>query len=90
MNYSDWREAFSILEDERNSRLDDGEDMDSIYIDFENRLWRMKKAGRTEKEPEVCALQEMIQWHNAFLAYQHYKENGWRKKYSGEWVKREE
>ena len=85
-----WLEATKKLEREVNTRLDNGEDIDSINIDLKNRLWRMKEDGVSRTSPEFCALSERDVNQDAAIAASYYRNHGWHHKHSGEWVKKED
>lgn len=78
------------LDDERDARLDAGESLEAIGIDFENRLWRMEKQKCDTLDPAFIALETAVRHFRFAFAKAYYEKNGWHRKYSGEWVKKED
>lgn len=82
-------EESKILDEELRSRLDDGEDRTSIQIDFENRLWRMKKENVKRDSPKYRALEMELNSYRRAVTFGYYEKKGWHQKYSGEWIRKE-
>lgn len=80
-------EAHDKLNRELEEKLDKGLRAIDVTIEFKNRLWSMQRNGANIDNPEYVALKNTIAAHDAFIAEEVYRKHGWRKKFSGEWVK---
>ena len=75
------------LSEEINEKLDEGIPFVDIVVELKNRLWRMKKDEIDTQNPEYIALNTVININQEYYAEQFFQSKGWKKKFSGEWVR---
>ena len=76
------------LEEEIREKVDQGISLIDITIELKNRLWRMEETHVNRKDIEYAALKNFITIFDQYEAERVYMEHGWKKKFSGEWVKK--
>ena len=81
-------DELKTLTKEHAQMLDDGMDWIEAQIIFKNRLWQMEEGNVDRNTPQYQALKMVVDGADRFFAENWYKTQGWQKKHSGEWVKK--